>query len=377
MEETATEKKEFPCSQCGAKLTFKPGTDKIVCAYCGHEQVVVIPASSGATGGSATATTQVVEHDFNEAVKNVRSVKASDVVTGGKEIQCSGCGANSIMTAQSDRCAFCGSPMVAEVKGQDAMFVPESVLPFHVDKPQAKQKYIDWIKGLWFAPNDLSKRANASGMDGIYLPYWTYDANTFTRYTGQRGEYYYVTESYKDNQGQTQTREVRHTRWYPVSGSVKVDFDDVLVCASKSLPHEMIDELEPWDLHELKPYDARYLSGFVTERYKIGLEEGFSISKQKMEDPIRSHIRGDIGGDDQQVTTMNTTYSEVKFKHLLLPLWISSYRYNEKIYRFIINARTGEVTGDRPWSWIKITLATLAGLALAGAIYYYTQLAGK
>lgn len=118
-------------------------------------------------------------------------------------------------------------------------------------------------------------------MDGIYLPYWTYDANTFTRYTGQRGEYYYVTESYKDNQGQTQTREVRHTRWYPVSGSVKVDFDDVLVCASKSLPHEMIDELEPWDLHELKPYDARYLSGFVTERYKIGLEEGFSISKQK------------------------------------------------------------------------------------------------
>ncbi|HRG75498.1 MAG TPA: hypothetical protein PLX69_13140, partial [Leptospiraceae bacterium] len=174
-----------------------------------------------------------------------------------------------------------------------------------------------------------------------------------------------------------QTRQVQHTRWYPASGSVSASFDDVLVCASKSLPHEMIDELEPWDLHELKPYDARYLSGFVTERYKIGLEEGFSISKGKMDGPIREKIRRDIGGDEQQISSVNTTYSEVKFKHLLLPLWISSYRYNEKIYRFIINARTGEVTGDRPWSWIKITLATLAGLALAGAIYYFTQHAGK
>jgi hypothetical protein len=170
---------------------------------------------------------------------------------------------------------------------------------------------------------------------------------------------------------------VQHTRWYPASGSVSASFDDVLVCASKSLPHEMIDELEPWDLHELKPYDARYLSGFVTERYKIGLEEGFSISKEKMDGPIREKIRRDIGGDEQQITSVNTTYSEVKFKHLLLPLWISSYRYNDKIYRFVINARTGEVNGDRPWSWIKITLATIAGLAVAGAIYYFTQYAGK
>ncbi|HNK57641.1 MAG TPA: hypothetical protein PLL86_15585, partial [Leptospiraceae bacterium] len=234
----------------------------------------------------------------------------------------------------------------------------------------------DWIKGLWFAPNDLSKRATASGMDGVYLPYWTYDADTYSRYTGQRGEYYYTTESYTDSKGNTQTRQVRHTRWYPASGSVSVDFDDVLVCASKSLPQEMIDELEPWDLQELKPYDARYLSGFVTERYKIGLEEGFSVSKEKMDGPIRSKVRQDIGGDEQQITSLNTTYSNVKFKHLLLPLWISSYRYNEKIYRFVINARTGEVNGDRPWSWIKITLASIAGLAIAGAIYYFTQNAG-
>ncbi|HNK59403.1 MAG TPA: hypothetical protein PLL86_24535, partial [Leptospiraceae bacterium] len=128
MEEVAADKKEFPCSQCGAKLTFKPGTDKIVCGYCGHEQVVSQPKAE------ATGTTQIVEHDFNDAVKNARSVPASQVVSGGKEIQCSACGANSILTGQSDRCAFCGSPLVAEVKGQEAMFVPESLLPFHIDK---------------------------------------------------------------------------------------------------------------------------------------------------------------------------------------------------------------------------------------------------
>jgi hypothetical protein len=205
-------------------------------------------------------------------------------------------------------------------------------------------------------------------MDGVYLPYWTYDSQTRTRYRGQRGKYYYENVSYTDGQGNRKTRRERRTRWYPCSGKVEVPFNDVLVCASKGLPRPMVETLEPWDLGDLKPYRPAYLSGFIAERYAIDLKEGFKVAEGRMEPVIRKTCRRDIGGDDQRVLSMSIAHDKVTFKHCLLPLWISSFRYNEKVYRFIVNARTGEVAGERPWSWIKITLAVLAVLALIAGI---------
>lgn len=243
MDNTGTKDQQFPCAQCGAILKFKPGSDSIVCEYCGHTQAVTIP--TGASNSAGGAAGEIKEYDFNDAVKNAKKLSTSEIVTGSKEMQCNGCGAISIITDQSTQCSFCGSPMVTEAKPGETMFAPESVLPFKVDRKDAKQKFMDWVKGLWFAPSDLSKRAQSTGMDGVYLPYWTYDSDTTTRYTGQRGEWYYVNETYTNSKGETETRSVKKTNWYPAAGTVYVNFDDELVCASKSLPHEMIDELEP------------------------------------------------------------------------------------------------------------------------------------
>lgn len=355
----STNKKEFPCSQCGGKLEFAPGQDRIQCIYCGHEQDIP----------GADVNFEAVEYDLEEALKEAKTVDAKSLANAGQEIRCSGCGATSVTTEQSDRCPFCASPVVVE-SSSDEVFVPESLLPFKIEKKKAATIFKDWLSSLWFAPNDLKRRAQQKGMDGIYLPYWTYDAKTKTRYSGERGEYYYVTETYTDADGNEQEREVRHTRWYPASGKVHVDFDDVLVCGSKSLPHDIIDELEPWDLEELKQYTPDFLSGFITERYKIDLAEGYEIAKEKMDGPIRSEIHRDIGGDEQRISSMSVDYSKTTYKHLLLPLWISSFRYGEKVYRFTINARTGELSGERPWSWIKITLAAIAGSGLLAALYW-------
>jgi len=210
-------------------------------------------------------------------------------------------------------------------------------------------------------------------MDGVYLPYWCYDSNTTTRYSGERGEYYYVSETYRDDKGETQTRQVRHTRWYPTSGTVQVNFDDVLVCGSQTLPRALLEKLEPWDLPELRAFDAGYLSGFVAERYKIGLEAGFVTAEARMVPKIRSAIESDIGGDDQRIGSMNVRHADVRFKHLLLPLWISSFRYKEKTYRFTVNARSGQVSGERPWSVAKIVLTVLAVIAVIATIVVLAQ----
>ncbi|MEM7182972.1 MAG: hypothetical protein AAF518_18825 [Spirochaetota bacterium] len=366
MSETETiSKKEFPCEKCGGKLEFAPGQERIKCVYCGHEQD--IPGVD--TDFSAS------EYDLEEALKNAKTIDSSALADAAHEVRCDGCGAVSVMTEQSDRCPFCGSPVVVE-NNAESVIVPESLLPFKVEQKEASGIFKGWLKSLWFAPGDIMRRAQQKGMDGIYLPYWTYDANTHTSYSGQRGEYYYTTETYTDSEGNEQTREVRHTEWYNTSGTVKVDFDDILVCASKSLPHDLIDELEPWDLEDLKQYNSAFLSGFVTERYKVDLEEGYGIAKEKMDGPIRESIRRDIGGDEQRINSMNVDYSDTTYKHLLLPLWISSFRYSEKVYRFVINARTGELSGERPWSWIKITLASIAGAGVLGGIFYALKQGG-
>src|SRR6185312_1000129 len=131
----------------------------------------------------------------------------------------------------------------------------------------------------WFAPSALKVVANLGQLTGVYLPYWTYDTMTYTFYDGERGDDYqeteYYTETKPDGSSERKSRTVTRTRWSPVSGEVQHFFDDVLVCGSKSLPEQLVTRLSPWDLDKLEPFNADFLSGFKTERYGIGLRDGF------------------------------------------------------------------------------------------------------
>ena len=211
------------------------------------------------------------------------------------------------------------------------------------------------------------RRPKHSRIDGVYLPFYTFDTRARVDYTGQRGEHYWETEYYSED-GKRKSRQVRKTRWYSASGTIDEAFDDLLVCASRSLPAPLVDRLEPWDLASLRPFDPAFLSGFMAERAAIDLTEGFDVAQQKMVPRIESSIRSDIGGDEQRIWNWSAAYHGTTFKPCLLPLWISSFRYANKVYRVIVNARTGEVGGERPWSTIKIALAVVAGLVLIAGI---------
>ena len=351
-----------PCEGCGARLEYAPGTEALACPYCGQRQAI---APSGEP---------IREYRLDDALAEHATTRLEDLLPSGHAVTCENCSATTVLDHQADRCPYCDSPVVLdEDAGSEAIFTPESVLPFALDRAAAKESFRRWVKGLWFAPNDLWSRARAEAVDGVYLPYWTFDSRTTTRYTGQRGEHYWVTEHYTDGQGQRRSRQVRKTRWYPAAGTVFVAFDDLLVCATRSLPDKLIYALEPWDLEALRPFAPAYLSGFVAERYRVELEEGFGIADRRMRPRIRATIHADIGGDEQRISGMDVAHDDVHFKHLLLPLWISSFRYRRKVYRFIVNARTGEVAGERPWSWVKITLAVVTALVLLGAGFMLSQ----
>jgi len=354
---TATQTRQFACSACGGKLEFAPGTTALKCPHCGHLEEV--PESQGV----------VTELDFHAALRDqARAAETEVVVT----VHCNSCGATADKPPNltAFECIFCGSPIVTQA-ADSVRIKPRSILPFEVEREAALSGFREWIAGLWFAPNNLKRRAKVDGqVNGVYLPHWTYDANTTTHYRGQRGEYYTTTETYTEN-GETKTRQVTKTLWYDAAGVVYNGFDDVLVSASHSLPQPVARSLEPWDLHALKPYSEEFLPGFLCESYQVTLEDGFEHAKTIMDDGILASVRRDIGGDVQQISRTETSYQEISFKHILLPLWIATYRYNNTPYRFLVNARTGEVQGTRPISWVKVTLAAITVLGVAGAAYYY------
>ncbi len=353
---------QFACANCGGTVTATPGEDALTCEHCGHVQPIDRKAG------------RILEYDFRAAIAGAPRRHADEMIANGRQIECKACGARAVLAGQAGKCAFCGSPVVADLKTDDEFLLPESLLPHKVTREQSKAAFRSWIKSRWFAPSDLSRRAKAGGMDGVFLPYWTYDSDTTTKYTGARGEHYWVTESYTDSKGNRKTRSVRKTRWYPAWGTVQRSFDDVLVCASTSLPADKIQELEPWDLHALQPYDAAYLAGFVAERYRVELDKGFEIAEDRMEPEIRGDVRRDIGGDEQRIYSMDIRHDNVRFKHVLLPLWISSFKYSDRTFRVMVNARTGEVQGERPYSWIKITLFVLFIAAIiGGCVWLYLR----
>ncbi len=318
----------------------------------------------------APSESAVVECDY-EAYLNKQAGETTAIAGRSTEVRCPGCQAPVLLedNVVTDACPFCGTHL-SNTKPEEAkeQIPPQCILPFAIAKQKAIAAFNAWIGGLWFAPSDLRQLANLGQLSGIYVPFWTYDSMTYTHYTGQRGDDYWETESYTDAQGHRATREVRRTRWTYVSGEVDHFFDDVLVCASRSLPDPYVRKLEPWDLQDLESFKADFLAGFKTERYTVSLGDGFAAAQQIMDAEIRRLCTQDIGGDHQRLSDVATQHVGITFKYLLLPIWLAVYRYNNTTYRILVNARTGEVTGSRPWSVLKIALLVLAILIVIAIV---------
>jgi len=359
--------KKFPCAQCGARLDYDPSARSLKCPYCGHVEEINPEKKA------------VQEHDFEAYLR--KQSGESTVAGRSCQVKCNTCGAVVLLEDKvaADRCPYCGSFIENKPEAAEAMIPPECMLPFRVGSKEAVAAYNNWLKGLWFAPNSLKDFANLGKLNGVYVPFWTFDSMTYTFYRGERGDDYQETETYTDTEtyfenGETKTRNVTKTRtvtktrWTSVSGEVRHFFDDVPVCASEGVPENYAASLTPKELKGVEPFRAEYLSGFTTERYAIGPKEGFDKAKQIMDGHIRQLCCRHIGGNHQRLHTVQTQHVGVTFKHLLLPIWLASYRYQDKSYRVMVNGQTGYVMGDRPYSWVKITLLVLGILAVILAI---------
>ncbi|HAX72975.1 MAG TPA: hypothetical protein DCY20_05575 [Firmicutes bacterium] len=336
----------YTCEQCGGDMIFDIKVQALKCPYCEHVCEI---------GGQE----QVKEYNFSEVSQLEFKSNWNDEV---EVINCESCGAQTVIGRDQTAicCSYCGSSHVLKTK-QSAGIKPEGVIPFKIETYQAQDIMQTWFKKRWLAPNNLKLLYQSEKMTGVYVPYWTYDADTFSTYSGQGGRYYYETREVNGKRQQ-----IRKVRWYPVKGQINRFFDDVLVNGSKHFNDSLMNGIEPFNtVTDLEAYAPQYLAGYVAEKYSYGVKESFEVAKQKMNSEIENDAEEEILSryDTVRRVSVKTQYHHVTFKHVLLPVYHATYTYQGKNYEYMINGESGKISGTYPYSWVKITFLVLIGVA--------------
>lgn len=348
----AVAQQKYACPACGAEAHWNPAKKALICPYCGTTS----PAEIDASG-------IIVEHDLVRALRGIPDSRRG-WETQKISVRCQSCQAISVFEPQrvAQRCEFCGSAQLVRYDDIKDVFRPESMLPVKISETQVRETIRRWYGNRWFAPNKLGGSALTDQVHGVYLPYWTFDAQVGARWEAESGYYYYETEYYTDSNGQRQSRQVQHTRWQYSSGALSHFFDDELVPASVGVDPGKLRAVEPFPTEQLVPYDPGYVAGWVVERYQIDLVAAAQRSREIMDAKLYSMCAAQVPGDTHRNLRVYSDYSGQTFKHILLPIWLLTYNYGARKFQVVINGYTGTIAGDYPKSWVKITLAILFAL---------------
>lgn len=364
---TNDEVHRFPCPKCGAQVNFDAATGALLCPYCGYSTTVPVTEQ------------QIQEYDLETALKEMLAApQQAGYGEGKRSIKCESCGAVNTFDAQviSTECAFCGSNQVVPQEQVAQVIKPESLLPFQVDHARAVSAFRQWLGRGFFRPNPVKKIAKEADarLQGIYMPFWTFDTLTSSSWRAEAGHYYYEDETYweTDDKGKRvqKTRKVQKIRWVPASGRLQLQFDDILVPASQNIDRRMIERIYPFDTKVLMPYEPKFLSGWGAEAYTIDLRGGWQTGQEIIQGQVRSACAQQVPGDTHRNLQVKTAFSNMTYKHVMFPVWMASYRYNDKVYHFLVNGQTGEVQGEAPVSWIKVAVVVAIVVIIAVLIMW-------
>ena len=339
------------CAGCKADLKWSPGEGALVCPHCGAVNRV---------HGDVMAT--VDEQDLDTAL-NARTQGWGGVVA---EFRCTQCGAVSAVEPHvtETACAFCGTSQLEVQPVKDDHIRPESLLPFAIDKMRARSDFSRWAGTLHFRPSDLKRMSKLETLRGVYIPAFSFDLKTQTRWQAKAGYHYTVDVS----DGKGGSKQERRTRWESVSGVFERAYDDWLVSGSNGVSQALFQGLLPFDTSRLVSYDNRYLARFIAERSQRSIQQSWEMALEGIEAEVLRLLRSEIPGDTHKDLSHQIRHWDRRFKHFLLPIWIAAYRYKGETFHYVVNGVTGKMHGTAPWSWFKIIGAVLVVLAAVAGV---------
>ena len=354
-------KEKHACPACGAQAEWNPAKQLLICPFCGTESPYAVPKDTGT----------VVEIDLLKTLSEIPEEQRG-WNTERRSVQCQSCKAVMVFDPAKvgQNCEFCGSPALVAYEEIKSPIRPHSLLPFKVSQDQVRDRIKQWYASKWFAPSALKQKALVDQIKGLYIPYWTFDAQVHCLWQADAGYYYYVTEEYRDNDGRAQVRQVRQVRWEPAAGELDHFFDDEPVPGTKGLDLTLLRGVEPFPTKDLVPYDTAFLSGFVVEHYQVVLADAAQRSRAQMDQQLMTLCGQQVPGDTFRNLRIEPDYSQRTFKHTLVPVWLLTYTFGAKVFQVIANGATGAIAGQYPKSFWKILFVVV--LAVLAAFVFIT-----
>ncbi len=345
----------YYCKNCGGVMEFDVESQALKCPNCGTTEKIEKRAGS------------VREHSLTAYAKRENRARQKSSTT----MQCPSCGAMVEVEAGSTAkdCPYCGTAFVLAEKQLESI-VPDGVLPFKIDKDRVGEIFRRWMKGRWLAPGELKTLYQQDKLQGIYIPYWTFDAEASASYFAEGGRERQI--RYRNSKGEEETRIEIH--WYPTSGRVRHFFDDVLIHASDRLDDGLIKGIEPFHTKDIPTYSPDYLSGYSAEVYTVDLDDAHQDARQEMERRLYSMAEQDVLARYSHVRNLRLEpcFREETFKHVLLPVYATAYHYKGRQYAVLVNGETGRIEGEYPKSAVKIALIVLAVLLFVALFFWAT-----
>lgn len=337
------------CPSCGGSMVFNPDTQSLKCEHCG-------------TVESIDKDYTVQERDIALGFEKAEKWNPTEQVS----YKCENCGAVVVLSVEDEAsiCPFCGTTHIAKEGSFDGIR-PHTVIPFQFSQEKALEYSKKWAKKRVFAPRKFKKSLVAEKIQGVYEPCFTFDSQTYSTYVGRVGDRRTRTVGSGKNR-RTETYIVyRH-----VSGRHDYFFDDVMIATNENFSQKELNGLAPFNTNEACVYEKKYLSGYMAEGYQKNIDQSWNEGKSVMNSAIRSQIRNGLYCDVVDYLNVSTSFENVTFKYMLLPVYTLVYLFKKKKYTVRVNGSTGKIKGKTPVSPLRVVIASVLGAVLAGFLIW-------
>ncbi|MDR1410478.1 MAG: hypothetical protein LBJ12_09540 [Oscillospiraceae bacterium] len=338
---------EYKCPNCGGAIAFSPGAQELVCPYCnGHFPVQSLQSMDSALNQPAT------EPEWH---KQPGAEWSSHEQDGMSVYACSSCGGEIIgdNTLAATSCPFCGNPVVMSRQFAGDLR-PDLVVPFKQDKAAAIAALSKHYKGKPFLPKLFRDANRLEEIKGMYVPFWLFSAHVdaYISYNATR-----VRRWSDSNYDYTETNR------YLVNREGSLAFSNVPCDASSKMPDDLMDSLEPFDWNDAVDFKTAYMAGFFADRYDVDSVQSAPRANLRIARTTETLFRQSVAGYNTVVPVgQNIHPSHGTVRYGLLPVWLLSTHWKDKVHTFVMNGQTGKMVGDLPVSVGKFA-AWFLGLA--------------
>lgn len=345
-EDKSTAPRTYTCPSCGATTRYDVSAGGVACEHCGYTAVV----NAEQVGRSAD--------QFEFTLETLHQAEHGWGVKR-REALCESCGAELTLAegALTATCPFCASNRVNLQDAPSDKLRPRFLVPFKLKAVDVQKLAAEWLGKGWYHPKDLAQNVRIDHFAGMYVPFWTFAARMDCEWQAEVGRERVV----RDRDGNTRTV----IDWSWRRGKVVVPVQDLLVNGSTHVSQVILERIQPFDLEDLVAYSPDFLAGWNAHAYDIPLQDAWEQGKQMMREEAKDACHRDISASHVRNFSMSADFADETWRYILLPVYLTSYRYADKTFQVMVNGQNGKVAGQKPVDWNKIWLA-IAAMLLPG-----------